>query len=768
MEFREKDVFIALNAQNLLEVGEQFEKKRTVEFLAYTVCFVSSQAYSRLTLDPDISQEIERLKAEFSLGKYEDPSLLAEISRLYDGYIQEGIDTFTMDCAAEMALHMVDRLLVELFSIDSQEPRVASAFINSICPTGNPTVVDMIPVASELYDPVAWYEPVIMVRSRNKLIDTIVRLKCYLRGIFPAYDESRASNRINVSGGTFVFDSPATTAHGEQLESAPKRFERFVSSPNSLGRFIVITPNTKEHFSDIEKHVVPMIGGDLHLDAVVSLGTKKAKKTINYQALVLSRGLPDLRGYTLYIDASGSNSALAELTSEERGYLAGTIFSLHQGHGHYHASVPPKVIQIMNAQFGFGYKDVKKLCAEVAHNHNRTVKIQYVKTVLSRKASTGESINFSADAREIVARLQNFLSPSCTYVIGNNGAGKSFMLRDIIYRMSESGVDTIGVTTGLHDRFPSSDSSLKTFDYRGLRTRGDGVTASRVAQNITKLAAQIFRQQHMVDALSDCLRVLGYEPRYYLMRRPETMLSEMPADIQFRVLSLTAVDNRIPKDLNNYEFGIVRSDERDQITPVSSLSSGEQNINYLLMSLIRLCAKGKVVLVDEPEISLHLQWQQALPKVFKVISRATGASFVVATHSPTLITNANNESDFCYELKDGLLRLLNAEERYSVESIILEGFGTYTPNNRGVHEKCARLVARSMAEYDQVENEDNTALKELDGLKDVLLQRVNRQIVPGVDQDLDLIEKAYAAIELLLADRKQLSLGGDVDGGSRG
>ncbi len=759
MEFHEKDVFIALNAQNILEVGEQFEKKRTVEFLAYTVCFVTLQAYSRLNLAPEITKEIERLRAEFSLSKYEVPVLLSEISRLYDDYIKEGINTFTMDCAVAMALHMVDRLLAEVFSIDPQEPRVASAFVNSVCPTGNPAIVDMIPIASELYDSTAWYEQVVMVRSRNKLVDTIVRLKCYLRGIYPAYDDSKAKNRVRISGGTYVFDSPATTAPGEQLDSAPERFERFVGMPGVLGRFIVITPNTKEHFSDIEKHVVPMIGTDLHLDAVVSLGTKKAKKTVSYQALVLSRGLPDVRGYTLYIDASGSNSALAELTSEERGYLAGAIFSLHQGYGHYQASIPPKVIQIMNAQFGFGYRDVKRLCAEVAHNHSRAVKIQYVKSVLSRKASTGESINFSADAREIVSRLQNFRSPSCTYVIGNNGAGKSFMLRDIIYRMSESGVDTIGVTTGLHDRFPSGDSSLKTFDYRGLRTRGDGVTASRVAQNITKLAAQIFRQQHMVNALTECLKVLGYEPRYYLMRRPETMLSEMPADIQFRMLSLTAYDNRIPKDLNNYEFGVVRSDERDQITPVSSLSSGEQNINYLLMSLIRLCAKGKVVLIDEPEISLHLQWQQALPKVFKIISRATGASFVVATHSPTLITNANDESDFCYELKSGLLRLLNAEERYSVESIILEGFGTYTPNNRGVHEKCARLVARSMAQDNDEEIESNAELRELDVLKDVLLQRVNRQMVPGADQDLDLIEKAYAAIELLLADRKQQSFG---------
>ncbi|MNP85003.1 hypothetical protein D3C76_1845520 [compost metagenome] len=67
-----------------------------------------------------------------------------------------------------------------------------------------------------------------------------------------------------------------------------------------------------------------------------------------------------------------------------------------------------------------------------------------------------------------------------------------------------------------------------------------------------------------------------------------------------------------------------------------------------------------------------------------------------------------------------------------------------------------------------MEIEDNAALKELDGLKDVLLQRVNRQTVPGADQDLDLIEKAYAAIELLLADRKQQSLGGDVSGNSHG
>jgi hypothetical protein len=48
----------------------------------------------------------------------------------------------------------------------------------------------------------------------------------------------------------------------------------------------------------------------------------------------------------------------------------------------------------------------------------------------------------------------------------------------------------------------------------------------------------------------------------------------------------------------------------------------------------------------------------------------------VATHAPTLISNANDLGSHSFMLDLGKLPELTAKQRYSVESIILGGFGT--------------------------------------------------------------------------------------------
>ena len=46
---------------------------------------------------------------------------------------------------------------------------------------------------------------------------------------------------------------------------------------------------------------------------------------------------------------------------------------------------------------------------------------------------------------------------------------------------------------------------------------------------------------------------------------------------------------------------------------------------------------GTLVLVDEPEISLHIVWQRLYLDFVRRITDITGSGFIVATHSPQLI-----------------------------------------------------------------------------------------------------------------------------------
>lgn len=71
--------------------------------------------------------------------------------------------------------------------------------------------------------------------------------------------------------------------------------------------------------------------------------------------------------------------------------------------------------------------------------------------------------------------------------------------------------------------------------------------------------------------------------------------------------------------------------------PVEKLSSGEQNELVLFYELLFKCDSKDLILIDEPEISLHLTWLQAMIGDLKRISKENGASLLIATHSPDFV-----------------------------------------------------------------------------------------------------------------------------------
>lgn len=73
---------------------------------------------------------------------------------------------------------------------------------------------------------------------------------------------------------------------------------------------------------------------------------------------------------------------------------------------------------------------------------------------------------------------------------------------------------------------------------------------------------------------------------------------------------------------------------------LDSLSSGEQHEIILMFDLLFNVPEGALVMIDEPEISLHVVWQLTfIPDVQKIAALA-GFRFIVATHSPQIINDA--------------------------------------------------------------------------------------------------------------------------------
>ncbi|MCD4785861.1 MAG: AAA family ATPase [Candidatus Eremiobacteraeota bacterium] len=85
------------------------------------------------------------------------------------------------------------------------------------------------------------------------------------------------------------------------------------------------------------------------------------------------------------------------------------------------------------------------------------------------------------------------------------------------------------------------------------------------------------------------------------------------------------------------EKGFVFTDNNGNIINPSDLSSGEQHQLVLLYAMLFEVNPGSMILIDEPEISLHVAWQKDFIRDLQRIAKMVNLDFLIATHSPQII-----------------------------------------------------------------------------------------------------------------------------------
>jgi predicted ATP-binding protein involved in virulence len=121
------------------------------------------------------------------------------------------------------------------------------------------------------------------------------------------------------------------------------------------------------------------------------------------------------------------------------------------------------------------------------------------------------------------------------------------------------------------------------------------------------------------------------------------------------------LDNKINllKDIINKKFlykqmttddksGFVFKAPDGETIPLTSLSSGEQHELVLHYDFLFHVKPDSLILIDEPELSLHVGWQHEFLKDLEEITQLTGFDVLIATHSPQII---HNRWDLTVELK---------------------------------------------------------------------------------------------------------------------
>ena len=160
-------------------------------------------------------------------------------------------------------------------------------------------------------------------------------------------------------------------------------------------------------------------------------------------------------------------------------------------------------------------------------------------------------------------------------------------------------------------------------------------------------------------------------------------------------------------------------------------SSGEQCMLVIMLGIAGHITDHSQIFIDEPEISLHPQWQEKfMSLLIEVFSTYTGCNFFIATHSPQIISKLDQRNCYITSLtKHAIYNAADYMDR-SADFQLAELFDTPGAMNEYLVRMAFGLISRVKANK-EVTNKDLSELKKLTSFidkiesKDPLLGLIN-------------------------------------------
>lgn len=658
------------------------------------------------------------------------PDVFLRLLKEANRFIEPGFDL------TYLFTHVVAKWISQKLDIDYRHPKLIAALVGTVQSTLSTELIEVMPNTAEVSLGLLGYprKSFLMFDTVPKHLQDLISLRLEVNNIRPQF--ITPGTQPSSSRSTFLMDVISYDPT-EQLKALKE-----LLNEGSDTKIVLVQKWVNSEISGTWKKLVALIKGRGQIEAIINFSSLPVSSD-QCTATIISTG--SSRRETLYVDVTMSNKSLPPLDGIERMLLAGCIYNLWQGRtSHSNTEFLSKdVARFINSYFAGGFRPISGLCNALDKLPKTISKARIVsRGFLKAAPGTLHRESLTETSKLISDALTGRDEPACIYVIGNNGEGKSFLLKDIAYQLANSRMRSIGLPISHTDRFPTEDNSLRDFFvYKGARRT-----------QIVKEVGEISSHPSKVELLITCLERIGFRSKIYLILKSELSHDRDGEPLRDTLDLLKSEDmkylNERKGSTSKYKVNFIREGHRT--IPFENLSSGEQSILGLLIKVIASNAENAAFLIDEPEISLHVSWQQKLPHILSLLSSRLSASFVVATHSPILIANAADD-DICYVSRVGRLYPIPVDERHSVETLLMDGFETYTPHNREVHERCARLVALliSAANEPTVAGQADEAIRKLEAFKKTIEK--NDQAAGDVRQasDIDLIEKTLGIIELL-------------------
>ena len=139
---------------------------------------------------------------------------------------------------------------------------------------------------------------------------------------------------------------------------------------------------------------------------------------------------------------------------------------------------------------------------------------------------------------------------------------------------------------------------------------------------------------------------------------------------------------------------------------VFQASSGEQAMIATILGIAGHIEDNSLVCIDEPELGLHPEWQERyVDLLLHTFSEYRGCHFIIATHSPQIVSKMSGTHSTVVRLEKGKCEILDGASLYgrSVDFQLASVFGSPGQGN----EYLIRIALTAMAKWNKGEKDDD-------------------------------------------------------------
>ena len=221
---------------------------------------------------------------------------------------------------------------------------------------------------------------------------------------------------------------------------------------------------------------------------------------------------------------------------------------------------------------------------------------------------------------------------------GINGVGKSTILSKVIRGLSQGGEFPSHLLKGVHLKVQPSDAKWIRYDV--IRSFDRPMVSSDSLSQIENLNTDLDWQLFLLQR-----KYLDYQVN--VGNRIIEVLQSGADDAAQQAQSISDAKKMFQDIIDDLfkETGkqIIRSENEIRFSQLGEvlrpyqLSSGEKQMLAILLTVLVEDRKPYVLFMDEPEVSLHFEWQKRLIEL--ILKLNPNVQLIVATHSPAVIMN---------------------------------------------------------------------------------------------------------------------------------